>query len=251
MKSRESKEILDFFSLKAPIRLPKIKRQINHRASPNTSFSRVKPLLTIPLCRISVQSVEDEMYRNSFLCFLFQGQFLLLKKKNPSEWTWSFSNTLTFCYTDRGSEAHRKSQHPLGGEGVDNVTTLNVSVISIPVLVISAGKLGVLLAVWDSPERRVVVETRVEDLIHYFRRLLSADVPHGQDGAEGAASDALLSGAGEGKQNLEIRIWNQLVLKLDSYSCDYLMMLLEAKVEPGSFILKGAVSTQVSCPDLK
>lgn len=85
------------------------------------------------------------------------------------------------------------------------MTTLNVSVISIPVLVISAGKIGVLLVMRDPPERRVVVETRVEDLIHYFLRVLTADVPHGQDGAEGAASDALLSGAGEGKQRLEIR----------------------------------------------
>lgn len=45
----------------------------------------------------------------------------------------------------------------------------------------------------DPSERRMVVETRVEDLVDYFLRLGSANFPHGQDGAKGAASDALLS----------------------------------------------------------
>lgn len=39
----------------------------------------------------------------------------------------------------------------------------------------------------------MVVEARVEDFVHYFLRLLSANVPHSQDGAKGAASDARLS----------------------------------------------------------
>lgn len=87
---------------------------------------------------------------------------------------------------------------------MDDLTTLNVSVISIPVLVISEGELGILVVVRDPAEWRVVVETRVEDLVHYFLRLLSADAPHGQDGAEGAASDALLSGGGGGGET-EVR----------------------------------------------
>lgn len=100
------------------------------------------------------------------------------------------------------------------------MTTLKVCVISISVRVISVGELGVLLAVRDSSERRVVVEARVEHLVHDLLRLLSADFPHGQDGAQGSASDALL------------------------------VMLLQAKVEPGSFVGKGTVSAEVSSPDL-
>lgn len=98
--------------------------------------------------------------------------------------------------------------------------TLKVCIISISVLIISVGKPSVRLAVRDSSERCVVVKTRVEDLIHYFLRLVAANVPHSQDGAKGAASDALL------------------------------MMLLQAEVESGGFIAKGAVSAEVSCPDL-
>lgn len=74
-----------------------------------------------------------------------------------------------------------------------NVMTLKVCIISISVLIISVGKPSVRLAVRDSSERCVVVKTRVEDLIHYFLRLVAANVPHSQDGAKGAASDALLS----------------------------------------------------------
>lgn len=72
------------------------------------------------------------------------------------------------------------------------MTRLKVGVVSISVLVISVGKPSILLAVRDPSERRVVVEARVEDLVHYFLRLLPADVPHGQDGAEGATPDARL-----------------------------------------------------------
>lgn len=85
---------------------------------------------------------------------------------------------------------HRhQSQHELN----QHVTTLEVCIISISVLIISVGKPSILLAVRDSSKRRVVVEARVEDLVHYFLRVLSADVPHSQDGAKGAASDARLS----------------------------------------------------------
>lgn len=74
----------------------------------------------------------------------------------------------------------------------ENVATLKVCIISVPVHVISVRKLGVSLAVRDPSERRMVVETWVEDLVDYFLRLGSANFPHGQDGAKGAASDALL-----------------------------------------------------------
>lgn len=75
----------------------------------------------------------------------------------------------------------------------ENAATLKVCIISVPVHVISVRKLGVSLAVRDPSERRMVVETWVEDLVDYFLRLGSANFPHGQDGAKGAASDALLS----------------------------------------------------------
>lgn len=101
------------------------------------------------------------------------------------------------------------------------MTTLKVCIISIPVRVISVGELGVLLAVRDSSERRVVVETRVEHLVHDLLRLLSTDFPHGQDGAQGSVSDALL------------------------------VMLLQAKVESGGFIGKGTISAEVSSPNLR
>lgn len=100
------------------------------------------------------------------------------------------------------------------------MTTLKVGIIPISVLIISVGKFSILLAVWDSSKRRMVIETRVEDFIHYFLRILSADVPHGKDGAKGAASDTLL------------------------------LMLLQAKVESGRFTAEGAVATEVSCPNL-
>lgn len=116
-------------------------------------------------------------------------------------------------------QCNRQSQHPC--ELDENVTTLKVCIITISVLIISVGKPSILLAVRDSSKRRMVVETRVKDLVHYFLRLLSADFPHSKDGAKGTASDALL------------------------------MMLLQAKVESGDFIAKGAVFTEVSCPNLR
>lgn len=72
-------------------------------------------------------------------------------------------------------------------------TRLKVCIVSISVVIISVGEPGVLLAVRDPSEGRVVVETRDEDLVHYFLRLLSADFPHRQDGAKRPASDALLT----------------------------------------------------------
>lgn len=99
--------------------------------------------------------------------------------------------------------------------------TLKVCIISISALIISVGKLSILLAVRNASKRCVVVETRVKDFIHYFLRLGPANVPHSQDGAKGAASDTLL------------------------------MMLLQAEVESGGFIGEGAVSTEVSCPNLR
>lgn len=57
--------------------------------------------------------------------------------------------------------------------------------------------MSVPLAVGDSTEGRVVVEAGVEDLVHDLLRLLRADVPHRQDGAERPASDARLSEEGE------------------------------------------------------
>lgn len=53
--------------------------------------------------------------------------------------------------------------------------------------------MSVPLAVGDPAEGRVVVEAGVEDLVHDLLRLLRADVPHRQDGAERAAPDARLS----------------------------------------------------------
>merc|ERR1739838_39003 len=94
---------------------------------------------------------------------------------------------------------------------------LKVCIISISVLIISVGKFGVLLVVRDSTERRVVVETRVEYLVDYFLRFLSANFPHSQDGSKGTAPDTLL------------------------------LMLLQAKVESCGFISKSAVATEVSC----
>lgn len=62
--------------------------------------------------------------------------------------------------------------------GKDKEKKLKVGVVSISVLVISVGKLSILLAVWDPPKRRVVLEARVEHLVHDLLRLLSANVPH-------------------------------------------------------------------------
>lgn len=71
--------------------------------------------------------------------------------------------------------------------------TLQVVVIPIPVHVIPVGELCVLLAVRDPSERRVIVEARVEDLVHDFPRRLSADFSHREDGTQGTVPDALLS----------------------------------------------------------
>lgn len=70
---------------------------------------------------------------------------------------------------------------------------LKVGIVSISVLIISEGKLSILLAVRDPPKRRVVLEARVEHLIHDLLRCLSADIPHSQDGAEGTPPDTRLS----------------------------------------------------------
>lgn len=70
--------------------------------------------------------------------------------------------------------------------------TLKVRVISIPVHVFPVGEHGFLVAVWHPSERGVIVETRVEDLVDDFLRLLSADFSHGKDGAYGTTPDTLL-----------------------------------------------------------
>lgn len=79
---------------------------------------------------------------------------------------------------------------PVHQEGCDGMITncpsvrsdqnlkLEAGIVPIPVLVLFVGKLGIPLAVRDSTERRVIIKASVEDLIHYFLRLLSADVPH-------------------------------------------------------------------------
>lgn len=137
------------------------------------------------------------MYCSSFLC-------LNISRTNhspkiPCERIWSFSTQshsveafmLTKALTLPSScQHHHRSQHPW--ELNENVTTLKVCIISISVLIISVGKLGVLLAVWDSAKRRVVVETCVKDLVDYLLCLLTTNFPHSQDGAEGAASDTFL-----------------------------------------------------------
>lgn len=76
---------------------------------------------------------------------------------------------------------------------------LKVGVVSISVLVISVGKLSILLAVWDPPKWCVVLEARVEHLVHNLLCLFSTDVPHSQDGAQGAPSDASLCGRQRGQ----------------------------------------------------
>lgn len=81
------------------------------------------------------------------------------------------------------------SLHQLG----ENISILEVCIVPISVLIISVGKLSILLAVWDSSKRRVVFEARVKDLVHYFLRLHSANVPHSQDGTKSTASYTYLS----------------------------------------------------------
>lgn len=78
---------------------------------------------------------------------------------------------------------------------------LNVSIVSVSAVVMIGSELGVLVGVGKAVERRVVVVAAVEDLVHDLHRLLLADLPHGEDGAQGAVADALLGrnggGAGE------------------------------------------------------
>lgn len=160
----------------------------------------------------------------SSFALLSQGQILrwksLLKGRNR------FQHALIQSrHTDHGPQCCQApvstaTSHSTVGELNENVTTLKVGIIPISVLIISVGILSISLAVWDSSKRRMVVETRIEDLVHYFLRILLANVPHGQDGAKGTASDARL------------------------------LMLLQAKVESGSFIFECAVATEVSSPNL-
>lgn len=58
---------------------------------------------------------------------------------------------------------------------------LEVSIISISVLIISEGKFGILFGVWNPAKRRMVIKTGVKDLVYYFFRLLSGNLPHGQN----------------------------------------------------------------------
>lgn len=69
---------------------------------------------------------------------------------------------------------------------------LKVCIVSISVLEISVCELSVLSVVWDPSKGGVVIVAGVEDFVHYLLRLLSAHLPHCQDGAQGASSDALL-----------------------------------------------------------
>lgn len=100
----------------------------------------------------------------------------------------------------QGSHDHRSS--PLRPPTIEPSSrpVLEVAVVPVPVLVVPVGKLGVPLAVGDASKRRVVVEAGVEDFVHDLLRLLPADVPHSEDGAERAAPDARLVGEGLGLQ---------------------------------------------------
>lgn len=126
---------------------------------------------------------------------------------------------------------------------------LEVAVVPVPVLVVPVGELGIPLAVGDASERRMVVEAGVEDLVHDLLRLLPADVPHGEDGAERAAPDARLVGGGLGLQTENNNNNNAQTRRKGG--CRYLMMLLQTEVEPGDFVPEGAVAAQVRRSDLK
>lgn len=136
------------------------------------------------------------MYHSSFLCL--PDPRTIDSLKIPTEGIWWFS---TRCHSvevfmltlmlPSSCQLRWHSQHPW--ELNENVATLKVCIISISVLIISVGKLGVLLAVWDSSKGRVVVETRVKDLVDYFLRLLSVNFPHSQDRAYSTTSDAFLA----------------------------------------------------------
>ncbi len=139
------------------------------------------------------------MYCSSFLRFPVPRTDHSLKI--PSEGIWSFStrcHSVEAFHADHGPDAAKLSSAPPSvtaafGSWTRKWRHLNVCIISISVLIISVGEPGILLAVRDSSKRRVVVETRVKDLVHDFLRLFPANVPHGQDGAKGTASDTLLS----------------------------------------------------------
>lgn len=73
--------------------------------------------------------------------------------------------------------------------------------VPVPVGEFSVGKRGVLPAVRDPSERRVVLEARVEDLAHDVPRLLSADFSHREDGTQGMVPDTLLW-----EENQEVRL---------------------------------------------
>lgn len=70
---------------------------------------------------------------------------------------------------------------------------LKVCIITLPVVIISVGELGVLFTVWDSSEGRMVVEAGLEDLVHYFLCVLLTYFSHRQNGQKSTGSDALLS----------------------------------------------------------
>lgn len=78
---------------------------------------------------------------------------------------------------------------------------LKVGIISISVLIISVGKLGILVAVWNPTEGCVVIKAGGEDLIHHFLCLFSADLPHSQDRAQGTSPDTLLAKQGKAETN--------------------------------------------------
>lgn len=136
------------------------------------------------------------MYCSSFLCLPDPRTTESLKI--PSEGIWLFSTHGHFVEVFMltlmlpSSCQHRRYSQRLC-ELNENVTTLKVCIISISVLIISVGKLGVLLAVRDSSKGRVVVETRVEDLVDYFLRHLSVNFPHSQERVYGMTSDAFLA----------------------------------------------------------
>ena len=78
---------------------------------------------------------------------------------------------------------------------------LDVSVVSVSALVVPGGELGILLGVGNAVEGGGVIEAAVEHLVHDLPRLLVADLPDGEDGAQGAVADALLRRWREEKSN--------------------------------------------------
>lgn len=204
--------------------------------------SQITP--TISLFKISVQRVENEKHYGSFLTFLFPRTNHSLKI--PSEGMWRFFNTLSFRFGVRCWPHLCCCQALVSNTApVKMLQRLEVCIISISVLIISEGKLSIPLGVWDSSKRSMVVEARVEDFVHYFLCFLSADVPNSQDGAKGTTSDACLS-----EKNADE--WPEpKKCHYDLPWCQYLLVLFKTDVKSRSFIVKGAVSTEVSCSNLK